>query len=472
MADVRTTVYAGKRPRRTSRASAIMRPPHVGDALGPYRLCVEIGGGGMAVVYLAQVARPGAHRFVALKCIRPELARNPRFVDMFLDEARVAAHIHHPNVCSVLDFDAHHGTYYLAMELLAGQTLTAIQHELKASHDAGDPIVRAGLFARVLEAACEGLHAAHETTNDAGESLDIVHRDVSPDNLFVTYDGNVKVMDFGVASSTQQHDRTRTGVLKGKCSYLAPEVIAGAKPDRRADVWGLGVVAWELVTQRKLFDQPNEPAVLHAIAEHAVPPPSKVRDGLPKLIDDIVLRALERDPAHRYPTARELGRMLNRFIVEHRLVVGPADIAEHMRAFFPEGVACARQLVRFAEQLEAVPARRSSPPMRESVTVADASAVRALARRSATIDSARGSDPGTVHTHAPPRRRWRWLVAAVAGAAIGSGVVVACQLRTDAQATTPIAADPPPTSFTLEASPAGVDASGAILLRVRVVRKP
>src|SRR4051794_18639122 len=153
MSEVPTTVFErGTRARKPSRSPAVPKAPRIGDTLGLYRLCVEIGCGGMAVVYLAQTARPGAQRFVALKCIRPELARDPRFVEMFLDEAKLVARIQHPNVCSVLDFGQHHGTYYLAMELLAGRTLTAIQRELTV-HDgeAVAPEVRAGVFARILE---------------------------------------------------------------------------------------------------------------------------------------------------------------------------------------------------------------------------------------------------------------------------------------------------------------------------------
>jgi eukaryotic-like serine/threonine-protein kinase len=416
----------------------------------------------MAMVFVAHSARAGAHRVVALKCIRPELARNPRFVDMFLDEAKIAARIHHPNVCSVLDFDEHHGTYYLAMELLSGHTLTSIQHELRTTRDA-DP--RVGVFARILEAACEGLHAAHETQNETGEPLDVVHRDVSPDNLFVTYDGVIKVMDFGVAYASERYDRTRSGVLKGKCAYVAPEMIAGAKPDRRADIWGLGVVAWEMFTRRKLFDQGNEPAVLHAIAEHEIPLPSQVRPELPPLVDEVVMRALEREPSRRYATTRELGRMLNRLIVEQRLVVGAAEVADFVCALFPEGKACARQLVRFAEQLEAPPRARTHSA-KESPTVADASVARALARKSVRTNAAT--------TVAPPqatgRLLRRWLaVAAVVVVVLASATFVACQLRTAEPAAS--AGEPQYTDYSLEAVPAGVDASGAVLLRVRIVRK-
>src|SRR5258706_5949279 len=204
--EARTNV-SPPRPRARTVRSTAMRPLRVGDVLGGYRLCVELGSGGMASVYLAHGrSRSGVHRFVAIKCIRPELAADANFVEMFLDEAFIATQIHHPNVCDVLELDQHHGTRFLVMELLAGQTLTAVQRELSGfSSDAIGVDLRAGLLGRVLEGACEGLHAAHEAVDTRGKPLHVVHRDVSPDNLFVTYDGNVKVMDFGVAYTTSEH---------------------------------------------------------------------------------------------------------------------------------------------------------------------------------------------------------------------------------------------------------------------------
>lgn len=423
----------------------------------------------MATVYLAQALGQGVHRFVAVKCIRRELARNERFVEMFLDEARIAAQIHHANVCSVLDFDAHNGTYYLVMELLSGQTLTAIQQQLRVAVLTKPD---AGVFARILEGACEGLHAAHETASSSGMPLHIVHRDVSPDNLFVTYDGNVKVMDFGVAYTTDRVHDTRTGILKGKCGYLAPEVIAGQQPDRRADVWGLGVVAWELLTQRRLFDQPNDPAILRAIDEVAIPAPSTVRDGVPTLLDDVVMHALERDPARRYQTTRELGRMLNRFLVENRQIVGLAEVAEYMRQLFPEGIACARQLVRFADQVEATPPRqRAAPPSGEPATLVDAPVANQLVRKTRPE---RRLPQGTPPEHrvstqpaAPvtqllgPRTQW-WARVLTVGIlvmlAFVAGTLVEERFGSHAS------------SITLEAVPTGVDSSGAVLLRVQPAR--
>lgn len=487
--DTRTTVYDNQRSHaHLSTSTALTRPLGVGDVLGTYRLCVEIGSGGMASVYLAQGgSRSGARRFVALKCIRPEFARNPRFVEMFLEEARIAAQIHHTNVCSLLDFDEHHGTYYLVMEFLSGQTLTAVQNRMLTMPDADHPLARPGVFARILEGACEGLHAAHEALDGDGAPLHIVHRDVSPDNLFVTYDGNVKVMDFGVAYTSDHHQKTRTGVLKGKCAYLAPEVLAGDKPDRRTDIWSLGVVAWELMTQHKLFDQPHDPAILRAIAESNIPLPSKIRDGLPPLLDELVLRALERDPAKRYQTAREFGRMLNRFLVECRQVVGLAEVSDFMRAVFPEGIACTRQLVKFAG-LEASPSRAWAFTSQEGPTIADVNTALELARRSAFPKgtpvgpppqaATETSQPIPAESRLPRVARfsrpmvWLTLAIGVALASASISILVDRLTRVESAPVVSSPTDPAQSSFTLEATPAGTDGSGAMLLRVQLVRRP
>ena len=348
---------------RTRVAGPLPCKPCVGQRLGEYQLCLELGSGGMATVYLARVAgRAGLHRFVAVKCIRADLASDPTFVEMFFDEAQIASQIHHANVCSVLDFDRHDGVHYLVMEYLSGQPLSQVAREMRREPDRWPSEHLSGLVARIVADAAEGLHAAHELRNGDGELLEVVHRDVSLDNLFVTYDGNVEVMDFGVACASDQRHKTRTGFLKGKFAYLAPEVLRGAKPNRCADVWALGVVAWELLTGRRLFAKGNDMETLQAIADDPIPPPSSARRGLPPLLDDLVLGALQRNPASRYKTAREFGRLLNRFLVESQLVIGLAEVAEAMQDLFPEGRACARQLLALAEQLEGGP----RPPARDA----------------------------------------------------------------------------------------------------------
>lgn len=359
--DSKTRTRAGRRQRAVARRrthshthTPTPTEPRVGDRLGSYRLSLELARGGMATVFLARApARAGLHRFVAVKCIRDELARNPHFIELFFDEARIAAQIQHANVCSVLDFDVSHGTYFLVMEFLSGRTMADIRRELANRSGEWDPRVQTGIVARMLADACEGLHSVHEARNYCGDPLNVVHRDVSPGNLFVTYDGNVKVIDFGVACGSGQRHKTRTGVVKGKYAYLAPEILHGEKPDRRADIWGLGVVAWELLTHRRLFDQGSDIETLTAISKQVEPPrPSSIRKEIPKALDEIVMSALQPDPRKRCASARTLGKLFNRYLVEESLTVGLAEVAEAMTALFPEGPTLTRKLLQVADQID------------------------------------------------------------------------------------------------------------------------
>ena len=306
-------------------------PLQGGERVGPYRLCFEIASGGMATVYLARIDLPaGMHRYVALKRIHPHLMKDPVFVEMFQDEARIAAQVQHANVCSVFDFGIADGAYYLAMEYLAGESLSDVRRTMLRCQLSPDDNRFAALACRVIADAAEGIHAAHELCDPSGSPLNVVHRDISPDNVFLTYDGVVKIVDFGIARATRQKHQTHSGILKGKYAYIQPEVLSGSQPDRGADVWGLAVVLWELLTFRRLFNGKTELETLRAVLDKRVPPPSELRRDLPRGLDEIVLRALSRDPARRYQTARELGRELTRFLAERRMAVGLAELSECM----------------------------------------------------------------------------------------------------------------------------------------------
>jgi serine/threonine protein kinase len=330
--------------------------PRMGHRLGPYRVCTEIGQGGMATVYLGKrVTEQGIEQldqYVALKCIRERHADDPMYVEMFLHEAAVASRIQHPNVCRVLDFATFDGLQVLVLEYLPGETLKAVRDRVLDSDYYFDAKYHACIMARIIADAAEGLHAAHELRDRSGHSLGVVHRDVCPANVMVTWDGAVKVMDFGLARSAAQRHHTRTGLVKGKYAYIQPEVLRGRKADRRADVWSLGVVLWELLTGERLFDGDTDAATLHAVSNASIPLPSAVNAALPSAIDDIVMRALDRDPDNRYPTTRELGRALLQFIASEGRAVGLADLAEYMDSLFPSGPACTRQLLDLVDQVE------------------------------------------------------------------------------------------------------------------------
>ena len=308
------------------------------ETLGRYQLTSQIASGGMATVFLAMMEGPGGfEKVVALKRIHPHLAEEPDFVDMFLDEARIASRIHHSNVCQVFDFGEADGTFYIAMEFLLGESLARIMKTVRKSQSEYDNPAHIMLGVKVVADACEGLHAAHELKGRDGKDLDVVHRDVSPQNLFVTYDGNVKVVDFGIASASDRVHHTAAGQVKGKFSYMAPEQSRGKKIDRRADVWALGVVLWELLTLRRLFRRETTVETLTAMLNDDVPPPSTYNPNVPPELDRICRRALERDRDQRYASARDFGRDLVRFAGSTGQPAGMVDLAEWMDRLFPEG---------------------------------------------------------------------------------------------------------------------------------------
>lgn len=302
--------------------------------LGRYRLAFEFAAGGMATVYLArEVGESGMNRVVALKCIHPHLAKRQAFVDMFLDEARVAARINHPNVCSVYDFGQFDGMYYIAMEYLVGETFARVVRRMfHKGQEKPAPLK----VAQVIADACEGLHAAHELRGPNGKPMGVVHRDVSPSNIYVCYDGTSRIVDFGIAKAADKLYATRTGEVKGKLAYLAPEQIEQEDVDRRADVWSLGVVLWEALTGKRLFRRTTDAKTILAVVQDPVHPPSVYDEDLPDGLDEVVLKSLERDPAKRYQTAREMGRALREVFLKHRVVIGAPEVGEWMTDLFPE----------------------------------------------------------------------------------------------------------------------------------------
>ncbi|AKF08702.1 serine/threonine-protein kinase [Sandaracinus amylolyticus] len=336
----------------------ITNPPREARrSLGRYRLRFELAQGGMATVYLAHTRGPmGVGKVVAIKVIHPHLAREQEFVEMFLDEARLAATINHPNVCGVIDFGEADGTYYMAMEYLQGEPLARVHRALKRNEQA--PIEALPLFAaRLVADAAEGLHAAHELVDVTGRPLGVIHRDVSPSNVFVTYDGAVRVVDFGIARAENRIHHTATGTVKGKFAYMAPEQMRGQSVDRRADVWALGVLLWETIALRRLFRRGSDPETVFAVAQDPVPRLTEVRPGTPVALDRIVQRALSREVDERYPTARAMAQDLEHFIAKHGGPFAIADASSWMHALFAKAMTRKTQLVQLAAQTDApVPA--------------------------------------------------------------------------------------------------------------------
>ena len=322
--------------------------------IGRYQLCFELASGGMASVYLARAeGSPGFQKLVALKRIHPHLADEEDYVDMFLDEARIASRITHPNVCSVFDFGEADGEYYIAMEYLVGEPLSRVHRRVIANADQRSSPLLPARMAGVIAQACEGLHAAHELRDADEEPLQVVHRDVSADNLFVTYDGCTQVVDFGIAQARQRLHHTKAGQLKGTFPYMAPEQMTAAVVDRRVDVWALGAVLWELLTLRRLFLRDTDVNTMYAVLSSEIAPPSDYREDIPEELDEIVLKALRRNPDERWQTARDMGTALRRFLANQEDLVGPAELADWMAELFPHGESRKRQLVAIAQTADA-----------------------------------------------------------------------------------------------------------------------
>ena len=276
-------------------------------SIGRYQLAGRLATGGMGEILLAQLRGPGGfERAVVIKRILPHLAEQPETVRMFLDEARIVAGIRHANVIQVHELLHDDQDLCIVMEYLEGESLSGLMRRLQARDRSLPP----SLCCHVVAELAAGLHAAHELRDPDGNPGGLVHRDVSPQNTFITYDGSVKVLDFGIAYFHNRRTRTATGTLRGKYEYMSPEQCVSKTLDRRSDVFALGVVLYELTTGRRLFRKRNQLLTLRAIVEDAVPPPSSIVADYPAVIEPIVMRALAKDPDQRYPTAAALRRDL------------------------------------------------------------------------------------------------------------------------------------------------------------------
>jgi eukaryotic-like serine/threonine-protein kinase len=298
------------------------------ERVGRYRIGPELAQGGMAAVHLAFLDREGGA--FAIKLVHRELADEPDFVEMFLDEARLASRLVHPNVCRVHQFGEADDTLYLAMELMRGVPLNGLARRMKLEpalmRDAGWRKV----VARIAIDACLGLHAAHELRDEAGQAMCVVHRDVSPQNLFVGWCGRSKVLDFGIAKAEHRLHQTRAGTIKGKFAYMAPEQMRGAKLDRRVDVWAMGVVLWELLAGRPLFRRKTDAETVTSVMEANVP----ALEGVEPELFAIVKAALARDAKHRTESALAVANELEAWLASCG-GCSDADVAAWLEGLFP-----------------------------------------------------------------------------------------------------------------------------------------
>lgn len=301
------------------------------EHFGAYLVHERLGAGGMASVHRATIdIGGGVTREVALKRLLPQLADDKKFVEDFVREAKLAANLNHPNIVRILELGRSDGVYFIAMELVAGQSLLQLM-KLAWSMRVVTPIgVVVAIFAELLDA----LDYASGAVDSEGEPMQLVHRDLSPSNLIITDDGHVKIIDFGVAKGTSGKFMTNTGMVKGKLSYMALETLTAAQLDCRADLFSLGVVMWELITGRRLFRGHNEYEVIMRIREGASEPPSTYNAACTPELDEIVMHALSKDRDDRWPSAHVMRTALGS--LSRQFKQGAREIVEWKQSLIPE----------------------------------------------------------------------------------------------------------------------------------------
>lgn len=296
---------------------------------GKHILVQKLAEGGMAELFIAkQLGAEGFERTVVIKCMLEHFSRSAEFREMFLDEARLAARLFHPNIVQITDLGVAEERHFICMEYLPGEDLETLIQTLQQRGE-NIPIP---LAARILLSACEGLEFAHGF-QEAGRRLNLVHRDVSPSNVFLTFQGVVKLLDFGIAKASSRVTNTQPGTLKGKWGYMSPEQARGEPLDARSDLFSLGVTFYELLTGRRMVERDNEVGVLMALMNQDNPPPSSLRADIPSALDAIVLKAIARDREQRYQSAAELRGDLERFLSTSP-ITGSSQLAHYMTTVF------------------------------------------------------------------------------------------------------------------------------------------
>ncbi|MCK6544987.1 protein kinase [Myxococcota bacterium] len=303
--------------------------------LGHHELLIRLASGGAANVFLVRDTQsPPPNRLLALKILLPSLAANEDFLNMFFTEAKIAARLQHPNVVTIAGFGQVEGIHCLAMEYVFGASLSQV---LRASARAKKPLT-VGVLLRITAAVCDALHYAHELKDEHNKPMGLVHRDVTPQNILIGFNGVPKLTDFGIAKATNRGWETQAGIVKGKFSYMSPEQALGKKVDRRSDIFCTGIVLWEALTGRDLFRGSTPLEVLTNIREQKIDPPSKVVPGLTPIVDPIVMKALRRSPKARYQSAAEMKKDIEDLIVRAGVTIDANVISREFAAIYGDEI--------------------------------------------------------------------------------------------------------------------------------------
>jgi serine/threonine-protein kinase len=445
----------------------------MGIPFGRYELLRKIAAGGMGQVLLARKGAEGFEKLVVIKRILPHLVEDEEFFTMFVDEAKITMRLDHPNIARINEFGVENGVHFIEMEYVAGEDVRRLD---KRARIANNPLPL-GVILRVIADAAAGLDFAHKAKDSKGVPLNLVHRDVSPQNVLVGFDGAVKLIDFGVAKAAGRAQHTATGILKGKFPYMSPEQADGLDLDARSDVFALGIVLWELLTGKRLFKGENDLMTQRLVKSCQVPPPSQVEPAVPQALDDVVLRALAKEPNDRYPDAGAFRMALEDFALAQKIPASNAHLVAFMQNLYADRIA-----------------READPRTLEEdsgLTDLDAGGLQKNAQAVTTIDRAKqgGQVPvqssghtGKHHTEAvqnpqPKGRAGLWLGLGLAGvvAIVVAGVALKGRKADDGPAVKPpeVATpttkpvepprvDPPPVvveyaTFSLTSEPAGAE---------------
>jgi serine/threonine-protein kinase len=401
--------------------SSKVQPPR---RIGRYGIFGEIASGGMATVYFGRlIGAVGFSRSVAIKQLHPQYARSPEFVAQFLDEAQLTARIRHPNVVQVLDVVARDGELFVIMEYVEGEPLSRLMR-------AAAGVIPIPIASSIVIQALLGLHAAHDAKGDNGLPLDIVHRDVSPQNILVGVDGSSHILDFGVAKASSRVHTTENGQIKGKLTYMAPEQLQNRELDRRVDLFAMGVVLWELLAGRRLFARSDPGATVAAVLGGEVQPPSQLRPEITPALEAVVMKALAPDPAARFESAREMALALEQAAEPASALKTGAWVESVAR----DAIAHRASLLREAEEESSI-SRVSDP---ESLQ-------RSLADVPASVPPSARTDVVTSSVDAAPSKSWTRpaiLAGAVAIALLAYAVVASRTGQPDAARPSPSASPP------------------------------